>query len=137
MTELREQIYSIASTVTGLTTSTVYYGEAPQDLDYTATTAYPYLVFEILASNKDRDTGSQWRLAKVQFDLFGQSASALETIADAFDADLRDDANYSWTEFSLIDMFEDFRSGPTSVPSDDNKYLWQITIQYTYTLEEI
>jgi hypothetical protein len=135
VTELREQIYGIVSDIEGL--ADAYYAQAPQDNDTSTVTSYPYLVFSFLSSPKDRDTGTQWRIAKVQFDLYGQSVSALEAIVELVDAELRDLDNYSFTEFSAImDIFEDFRTGAMSVESDDNKPLWQITMQYTIKLEE-
>jgi len=135
LTELREQIYGIVSDIEGL--ADAYYSQAPQDNDTSTVTSYPYLIFSFLSSPKDRDTGTQWRIAKVQFDLYGQNVKELETIAELVDAELRDLDNYDLEEFNAVmDIFEDFRTGAMSVESDDNKPLWQITMQYTIKLEE-
>ena len=132
--QLTDDIYTIASGVSGI--SDVYYGDAPQDSDGTAVVSYPYIVFEILASPRDRDTGNKYPVVKIQFDLLAQSYAVATSKTSSLEAALDVMSSYSMTNFNLLDVWNDWTKGPFSVPSDDNDYLWQVVLQYTYKLQE-
>ena len=134
MTELREQIYSIVNAVSAVADNVFY--DTAQETGEGSDTTYPYLVFTFLTSPRQRkDTGSNERIAKIQFDLYGESG--LDTIADELESDLDDTANYSFTEYSIMNMFEDFRVGPFQIERDASSPLWQLSFQYTYSLIEV
>lgn len=129
MTELQEQIYSISAGVSTITGG-VYFDQAEEGA------TYPYLVFSFLPSPREKaDTKpTKIRLAKVQFDLLGESG--LSTLADSLEAALDDVSNYSFTTDALLSTFEDFRTGPFQADRDDSAVMWQLTFQYTFQIQE-
>jgi len=108
ISELRQTIYDVLVTVSGLSSSNVFYKEAPQNDSGTTTVSVPYIVFSEVGSNYERiDTTDKREVASVQFDLFGSKY------------------------YEIYDILRDLT---TTLPQED---VAQTTMQYTYTLIEV
>jgi len=129
--ELRDEIYTVLQTVSGLEP---HYMKADQDSDLSANTTVPYVVFSEVIDNRARlDTQTGEAIVPVQFDFYGavNGLSALETIYESAKTALLDKTNYSFTAYDFVDIYVDFS---IPVPQSDAT---QISLQITYKLEVI
>lgn len=125
ITEVRTKIFTLGSSVTGLTGG-FYYLEAPQK------TAKPYAVFSSVANPVSRDTASKFEEIYWQVNLYGEDLTALELIAKKFREEFEDsESSWSLTAYHL-DRIE-FES------SREAKYekIFQITQQYKLELTKL
>lgn len=80
VTVLRNEIYRLGKTVSGLSATNIWYLEAPQN------TALPYCVFTEFAHPYSFDSGSQYDEVYVQFAIYETRVSNLETLTAALKA---------------------------------------------------
>lgn len=125
ITEVRTNIYSLGSAITGLS-GRFYYLEAPQGV------AKPYAVFSQVTNTQDRDTASKFEEIYFQINHYGENAAALETIAKASRAAFEDsESSWSLTEYHL-DRIE-FQLSREAKFED----VFQITHQYKIELTKL
>ena len=129
--ELRDEIYTVLQTVSGLEP---HYMKADQDSELATNTTLPYVEFSEVIDNRARlDTQTGKADVPVQFDFYGSIdlLSALETIYESAKVALLDKTNYSFIAYSFIDVYVDLS---ILIPQDDVN---QISLQFTYKLEVI
>ena len=125
MTEIRSEIKTVCETVSGLS-GNVHYGQAQSD------ETMPYLVFSIINDINVRDTATDFRDVQVQFSLFGETLTTLETINTNLETALLNESNYSFLSLALTNVKRDFSH---TLP-DEKQRDWQCVSQFSYTFQE-
>lgn len=123
--EIRNKIYSLGSSITGLS-GRFYYMEAAQSV------VKPYAVFSQVTNTQDTDTASKFEEIYFQINHYGNNAAELEIIAKASRAKFEDtESDWSLAEYHL-DRIEFQLSRETKLGD-----VFQTTHQYKLELTKL
>jgi len=75
---VREGIYTLAATATGLSSSNLYYAKAPEGKTGI------YCVFYGIDDTLEFDSTTQDNISNIQFSFFGTNLTSLETVVESF-----------------------------------------------------
>lgn len=123
---LRKGIYTLATTATGLDSTNVYYGKAPE-----AKTGI-FCVFYGITDELDFDSGYKDEITSVQFSFFGTNLTSLETVVESFKSVM--DFGYDsltvsgWT---IVDLRREI-----SIPAQRVEDVYQVIMQYRFRIDK-
>jgi len=118
---LRTGIYNLGVTVTGLSATNFYYGEAEQN------TKHPYCVFSPIGNPVSWCSNNIYEEDYFQFALYGKSLSELETLEAAIIAKFDFTASLSVSGYTVILCFRQGTTRKVKLPDSD---IWQVVIEY-------
>jgi len=124
-TALRTGIATLAGTVRGLSSLNVYYQELPYEKKELT------CVFLGVTNPPTIDSGSHLNFDVVQFDFYGPTLSALETVVEAFDTVFDLSESLVVTGYSTHPLRKVLERGPTKEGSQ-----WRIIRDYLFITEK-
>lgn len=124
---LQTGITTLARTVSGLSSSNLFYYEAKHG------SSLPYCVFQDITPGEfDYDSLNQFDKTYVQFSFFGTTLSALQTMIASFKSIFDfGESSLTVTGYSVIriDRINEY------TPSKENK-VWQLILEYSFEIQK-
>lgn len=126
ITEIRDEIYTQLQTVTGLSSSNIYYLQARQNTDL------PYCVFQLVNSPFSRDTVTDFETNYIQFALYGTDLNGLEAIEKAITTVFDNNSFSGLTDYTVRGVIRESRFANLM-----SFRIWQIIINYRLEFEHV